>query len=60
MLDFIICAITNIVRVYLVYRFVEVFLGKTVATKKKIFFVCAAYFTVNVAMFWLFHKIAFY
>lgn len=55
MLDFIICAITNIVRVNLIYQFVEVFLGKTGGEKNKIFFVCAAYFTVNVAMFWLFH-----
>ncbi len=55
MLDFIICAITNLLRIYLVCRFAEVFLGKPEVVKNKIFCVCAVYFTVNVAMFWMFH-----
>lgn len=42
-------------RIYLVYRFVEVFLGKEEAEKRKIFCVCAAYFVINVALFWAFH-----
>ena len=55
MIDFIICAVTNLLRIYLVYRFAEIFLGKTEVGKNKLFCICAAFFTVNVAMFWIFH-----
>lgn len=42
-------------RIYLIYRFAEVFLGKTEAGKRRTFYVCATYFVVNVALFWVFH-----
>lgn len=55
MLDFIICVITNLLRVYLIYRFAEVFLGKAETEKNKVLCVCAVYYIINVALFWIFH-----
>lgn len=55
MLDFIICAITNFLRIYLVFQFAEVFLEKTEAEKSKIFLVYAIYYVINTSLFWIFH-----
>lgn len=55
MLDFIICASTNLFRIFLIDRFVSVFLGKTEAGKKRKFFVCVCFFIINTALFWEFH-----
>lgn len=55
MLDFIICALTNLFRIFLIDRFVSVFLGKTEAGKKRKFFVCICFFIINTALFWEFH-----
>ena len=55
MFDFMICAITNLVRIYLIYRFVNIFLGKTTKRKEHILFVCAGFYVTNTALFWIFH-----
>ena len=55
MLDFIICALTNLLRIYLIYRFSEIFSGKSEAGKKKVFCVCTAYYIANIALFWIYH-----
>lgn len=55
MFDFMICAFTNLLRIYLIYRFSEIFFGKSEAEKRKIFCVCAAYYISNIALFWIFH-----
>lgn len=55
MLDFIICATANIFRIYLNFKFTEVFLGKAEVGKSRIFCVCAVYCAVNVGLFWNFH-----
>lgn len=55
MFDFMISATTNIFRIYLIYWFVSIFLGRTVQSKKKIFLVCACFYITNIMLFWIFH-----
>ena len=55
MLDFSLCAITNLFRIYLIYRFAEIFLGKSEKSKLTIFSVCASYYVANIALYWTFH-----
>ena len=55
MIDFVICAITNLFRIYLVYRFAEIFLGKPEKSKPMIFGVCSAYYFANLILYWEFH-----
>ena len=55
MFDVIICAITNLFRIYLVYRFVLLFLEPTEVSKKKEFLAYACYYAVNTWLFLEFH-----
>lgn len=55
MFDFMISATTNFLRIYLIYWFVNTFLGKTAQSKKKIFLTCACFYIANTALFWIFH-----
>ncbi|MCM1410149.1 MAG: GHKL domain-containing protein [Lachnospiraceae bacterium] len=55
MFDFIISATTNFFRVYLIYRFSKVFFGRTVQEKNKAIIVCASFYIVNTALFWMYH-----
>lgn len=55
MYDFMISAITNLLRIYLIYRFSNVLLGRTVQKKEQVIFVCACFYTINTALFWIFH-----
>jgi len=55
MFDFIICAATNLFRMYLINRFVVAFLGRLEKNKKKEFFVYTCFYIVNTALFWKFH-----
>lgn len=57
MLDFIICASTNLFRIFLIDRFVSAFLGKEEDGDRKNgkIFVCACFFVINTALFWEFH-----
>ncbi len=57
MYDLMICATTNFLRIYLIYRFAKVFLGKTVQERGKVIFVCACFYVINTALFWIFHTV---
>lgn len=57
MFDFMVCAVTNFFRIYLIYQFANVFLGKTLQGKKQIFLVCACFYVINTALFWIFHMV---
>lgn len=51
MLDFILCALTNLFRIFLINRFVSVFLGTNV-NKKKTYIVCICFYVINTTLFW--------
>ena len=55
MLNFVICAITNLFRIYLTYKFAEIFLGKTDKPKRLLFLVGALFYVSNLALYWGFH-----
>lgn len=55
MLDFIICATSNLFRMYLINRFIVVFLGKLDKGKTREFLVYTCFYIVNTALFWEFH-----
>lgn len=55
MIDFMISATTNLVRIYLIYRFVNIFLGKTTKRIEHILLICAGFYVANTALFWIFH-----
>lgn len=55
MFDMITCAITNLFRIYLVYRFALLFLEPTEVSKKREFFAYACYYAVNTLLFFEFH-----
>ena len=55
MFDFMICAATNFLRIYLIYRFAKIFLGKTEQDRGKVIFVYVCFFVINTAFFWIFH-----
>ena len=45
------CALTNLFRIFLIDRFVSVFLGTNV-NKKKTYIVCTCFYVINTALFW--------
>ncbi|MDE6890977.1 MAG: hypothetical protein K2P50_04195, partial [Lachnospiraceae bacterium] len=55
MADFVLCALANLFRMYLIRRFITIFLGEAPANnkKEKIFFFC--FYIVNTALFWKYH-----
>ena len=55
MIDFAICASTNLCRILLIDRFVSLFLGKEEDKKKGKIAVCACFFIINTALYWEFH-----
>lgn len=57
MLDFAICAVVNLLRIYVIERFVGVFLGKSQAGRKKVFGVCACFYIANILLYWTFHTV---
>lgn len=54
MVDFIVCAATNLFRMYLIYRFMTVFLGRSDADRKKELLAYACFYILNTALFWEF------
>lgn len=56
MLDVIICALTNLFRIFLIDRCVSVFLGKRAAGKEK-FLVCGCFYIVNTVLYLEFHTV---
>lgn len=57
MLDFILCASTNLFRIFLIDRFVSVFLGKEEDKRNRRIFVCVCFFIINTVLFWEFHTV---
>ena len=55
MFDFMISATTNLFRIYLIYRFANIFFDKTVQRKEQILFAGACFYVMNTALFWIFH-----
>lgn len=55
MLDFIICAATNLFRMCLINRFVVTFLGRLEKNRIKEFLFYICFYIVNTALFWKFH-----
>ncbi|MCM1539970.1 MAG: GHKL domain-containing protein [Blautia sp.] len=57
MLDFIICAASNLFRMYLINRFVVTFLGRLEKNKIKEYLIYICFYIVNTALFWEFHTV---
>ena len=57
MVDFVICALTNFFRMYLIHRFIAVFLSKSQIDKKKEIAVFLCFYIINTAMFWEFRTV---
>lgn len=57
MFDFIVCASTNLFRIFLIDKFVSIFLGKAENWKNKRIFVCICFFVINTLLFWEFHTV---
>lgn len=55
MLDFVICASTNLFRMYLIYRFVVTFLDRYEGSKKKEILSYVCFYVINTALFWELH-----
>lgn len=56
MLNFILCALTNFFRIYLIDRCVSIFLG-TGVNKKKRYMICGGFYIINTVLFWEFHTV---
>ena len=56
MLDFMICALTNLFRIFLIGRCASIFLGADVDKKKK-HIVYGCFFVINTVLFWEFHTV---
>lgn len=56
MLDFMLCALTNLFRIFLIDRCVSIFLGTEVNERKKHIF-CGCFYIINTALFWEFHTV---
>ena len=55
MFDFMISATTNLLRIYFIYRFANIFFDRTVQRKEQILFAGACFYVMNTALFWIFH-----
>ena len=56
MLDFMICALTNLFRIFLIGRCASIFLGVDVDEKKK-HIVYGCFYVINTVLFWEFHTV---
>ncbi|NBI87196.1 GHKL domain-containing protein [Lachnospiraceae bacterium] len=55
MMDVIVCASTNLFRIYIIHRFILIFLGDVKQDRKKEFLCASAFFCVNTLSYLLFH-----
>lgn len=55
MLYFIICALTNLFRMYIIHRFVSVFFAEEKTNKKLEFCAYAFFYVANTSLFWIYH-----
>ena len=56
MLDFMLCALTNLFRIFLIGRCASIFLGIDVDKKKK-HIVYGCFYVINNVLFWEFHTV---
>lgn len=56
MLDFMLCALTNFFRIFLIDRCVSIFLEISVNQKKK-YIICGCFYIINTFLFWEFHTV---
>ncbi len=56
MLDFILCALTNLFRIFLIDRCVSIFL-ETGVNKKKRYIICGCFYIINTVLFWEFRTV---
>lgn len=56
MLDFMLCALTNLFRIFLIDRCVSIFLGISVSQKKK-YIICGCFYIINTVLFLEFHTV---
>ena len=56
MLDFMLCALTNLFRIFLIGRCASIFLGADVDKKKK-HIVYGCFYVINTVLFWEFHMV---
>ncbi len=56
MLDFMLCALTNLFRIYLINRSVSIFL-ETGVNKKKRYIICGCFYIINTVLFWEFRTV---
>lgn len=56
MFDFLICALTNLFRIFLIDRFIFIFLGGSISKKKR-GIICGCFYIVNTLLFWNFHMV---
>ncbi len=56
MLDFMLCALTNLFRIFLIDRCVSVFFGAAADEKKKRV-VCTCFYVINTMLFWEYHTV---
>ena len=55
MLDFVICASTNLFRMYVIYRFLFIFFEDKMVNKKVEVLAYLGFYVVNTSLFWIFH-----
>lgn len=55
MIDFMISATTNFLRIYVISRFANAIFGNSPRKKDRLLLVCAGFYVVNTAFFWIFH-----
>lgn len=53
-MDFVICTTANAFRIYILYKFVKLFLGETSTEKYKILTISVCFYFTNTALFWIF------
>lgn len=57
MMDFMICAATNLFRMYIIYRFVSIFFMNQNVSKVVELCAYAFFYIANTALFWIFHTV---
>ncbi len=57
MVDYVVCALTNLFRMYLIRRFIIAFLNRSRTDKWKEIVAFMGFYTINTALFWEFHTV---
>lgn len=54
-MDFILCAVSNLFRIYLIYQFAEIFFGKSKEERLKKLLIGIFFYIINMILYWEFH-----